>query len=196
MKITHRAPLPLMLILTATLATPALASDRDEATERGSSLDPDISHIEGQLVPVGRHNEYRYSFPRWNVASNPLLWLTDIYGISLSHAVSDHIALRGDVTVTNFSEADRVGYQLSANAPIYFRRAYQGLYLEPGVTIRRGDSSRSRTTFGPHVLAGWHWIWDSGLNASVAFGLGRDLNAERFDSDIFPAGYLNFGFAF
>ncbi len=194
---THRIhALSLPLVLTAALAAPAAAEER-QAPAEAPELDPDVSHIGGQLVPVGKHNEYRYSFPRANVATNPIGLLADLYSVSGSLAVSEMVALRGDVAVTNFSDNDQLGYQITANAAIYFRQMYQGFYLEPGLTLRRGERDTSSKTFGPHVLAGWHWRWDSGLNTSLAFGLGREIGSDsEFDDDIFAAGYWYVGYAF
>ena len=48
------------------------------------------------------------------------------------------------------------GFEFGVGAPIYFRRLYNGFYLEPGFVARRlraGDSSA--TTVGPQVLVGW-----------------------------------------
>ncbi len=59
----------------------------------------DVSHINGQLVPVGSRNEYTYRFRRTNIAINPIGWLFELYGISASVALSDHIALRGDLAI-------------------------------------------------------------------------------------------------
>jgi hypothetical protein len=76
---------------------------------------------------------------------------------------------------------------------------YSGLFLEPGIISRTTSSGGSdSTTFGPQVLLGYHWYWDSGFNAALAFGAGRKLNTDDSysDDEAFVNGYLRFGYAF
>lgn len=161
-----------------------------------------LSHIDGQPIKVGEHNEYYYEFKRTNVSANPLGWMIGIYGVSVSHAVSEHIALKGDVTIYNIVDTDTSGIEFSAALPIYFRRAYQGAFLEPGLMMRSfsdddedyHSSSDPSVTFGPQVLFGWHWTWDSGLNVAAAAGVGRDLDDN--DAEPFFNGYFRVGYAF
>ena len=57
----------------------------------------------------------------------------------------------------------------------------------------------TNTTFGPQVLVGWHWTWSSGLNFAIAAGAGRNWSAKdtEYGSDeVFPNGYMRFGYAF
>jgi len=164
----------------------------------------DISTLNGELVPVGDQNRYRYSHPRWNVSTNPIGWIIGSFGASVSYAPMSHFALRGDVNYYD-SDGDR-GVELGIGAPIYFRKVYSGLFLEPGFTFKSlyNDGSGTRETtnvVGPQVLLGWHWFWDSGLNVSAALGAGRNWNSSNSGTfndynKIFPAGYLRFGYAF
>jgi hypothetical protein len=193
---TARFPATVLpLILITVLAAPALADAETPAPSEGAEIDPDISQIHGQLVPVGKHNEYRYSYPRTNVSTNPIGLLMGFYSLSLSHARTDHVVLRGDGWYYEGDDYSGSAYQVSFNAPIYFRRAYQGFFIEPGVTLRENGSD---AYFGPHVLAGWHWRWDSGLNTAFAFGVGRKLGEsnDAFGERSFGAGYWYVGYAF
>jgi hypothetical protein len=170
----------------------------------------DLSHINGQLVPVGDHNQYHYDFKKVNIAVNPLAWGIGMYGVSGSLAVHQHVVLRGDVSW--FSPVDDLDddgfFQASLTAPVYFRRAYQGVFLEPGV-LYRVDNEEHETSqgtaanekeLGPIVYAGWTWLWDSGLNVTAAVGVGRDLTGNETDlnedSSITGDAYLRFGYAF
>jgi hypothetical protein len=103
-----------------------------------------------------------------------------------------------------------VGYELGVGVPIYFRRTYQGVFLEPGIILRRSWSDYDDyddspdTEAGPQILVGWHWTWDSGLNVAAAIGAGRDIAGcqseceyyEENDEEPFVNGYLRFGYAF
>ena len=167
----------------------------------------DLSHIHGQPIPVGDHNQYYYRFRRTNLSTNPLGWIFGIYGGSLSYGISDHLAVRGDVNYFDpVGDDDIKGFELGVGLPIYFRRTYSGLFLEPGAIVRTFsdsgvDGGDDNSTFGPQVLVGWHWMWDSGLNFAIAFGAGRnfsrkDTESDYDDEEVFPNGYLRFGYAF
>lgn len=172
-------------------AAPAPASQPPPPGSDGT----DVSHIRGQLVPVGEHNEYYYSFRRTNVSTNPLGYIFGIYGVSVSHAVGDHLVIRGDANL--FRTEDASGTEFGVGLPLYLRRAYQGPFLEPGFIVRTmedDDSGASRETdSGIVMMVGWHASWDSGFNLAAALGAGRDLSD---DDELFPAGYLRFGYAF
>ncbi len=171
--------------------------------------DPDLSQINGQLVKVGEHNDYHYSFRRFNLSSNPLGWLVGFYGLTGSYAVSNHIALKGDANIyNNIFDSDVSGSEFGLGASIYLRRTYQGPFIEPGFIVRRtsdrgfSDSNlESHTTAGPQMLAGWHWTWDSGFNMALASGFGRNLNGgdrskTGSDTTLFLNGYMRIGYAF
>lgn len=161
----------------------------------------DVSHINGQLVKVGEHNEYYYSFRRTNLSANPLGWVFGIYGASVSYGFSRNVAIRGDVNFFAPPDTDVRGTEIGVGLPIYLRRTYQGPFLEPGFIVRSfsdGDGDDIDSTVGPQVLLGWHWSWDSGLNLAMAFGAGRNWSTdeEEYESEVFPNGYLRFGYAF
>jgi hypothetical protein len=209
----HRRLLLASLLLAASTST-ALA--QPSATAPGAAPQThewsDVSHINGQLVPVGESNSYLKKFRKTNVAANPIGWIVGIYGVSASHAVSDHVAIRGDVTYYSIVDSDDTGTELGIGVPLYLRRTYQGAFLEPGFIVRHWDGGHcddgayagcddTSTTAGPQVLFGWHWTWDSGLNVAAAFGLGRNLSSESDeydydDEEVFPNGYFRVGYAF
>lgn len=168
----------------------------------------DVSHIDGQVVKVGEHNEYYYRIRRTMISSNPLGWMFGFYGLSVSHAISDHVVLRADGNVYNdiFGEGGS-GYELGVGIPIYLRRAYQGLFLEPGFMVREMGNDwddNAHRELGPQVLIGYGWVWDSGFSAQAAFGGGRNLatNSDGYDdygderSEPFVNGYFRLGYAF
>ncbi|HWN67126.1 MAG TPA: hypothetical protein VNM90_05770 [Haliangium sp.] len=158
----------------------------------------DISTVNGQLVEVGDQNRYRYSHKTWNLSTNPMGLILGFYGGSLSYAVSDHVALRGDLNYYAPVSSDTTGFEIGVGAPLYLRKMYSGLFVEPGVIVRSMSSSEEATV-GPQVLLGYHWYWDGGFNTSVAFGAGRTLSSsdsESLDDELFANGYLRFGYAF
>ncbi|MCC6993914.1 MAG: DUF3575 domain-containing protein [Deltaproteobacteria bacterium] len=190
----------------ATPSTRAPAVLDDE--EPRQPIDADISQINGVPVPVGSHNEYHYSFKRWNVSTNPLGWVLGTYGVSVGYGMHQNFAIRGDLNYFRSLETDAEGFELGVALPIYLRRTYQGPFLEPGIIIRDfsyqpGDSADGQRTYGPQVLIGWHWTWDSGLNVALAAGAGRNFAADAPPADgccsepkVFANGYLRFGYAF
>ncbi len=188
-------------------AAPATAAPQTEPWEN-------VNHINGQLVPVGQENDYLKKFKKWNVSTNPLGWVLGSYGVSVSYGLNQNIAIRGDVNYYSPPGQDgsfkTSGVELGVGLPLYFRRTYQGLFLEPGIISRTFKDTYScdgcavadettNTTFGPQVLVGWHWTWSSGLNFAIAGGVGRNWSAKdtEFGSDeVFGNGYMRFGYAF
>lgn len=202
----NRIPMIAFLAVSAAAATaqaqpsPAQA----QAPVRAAEVDAqnradDISTVNGQLVEVGGHNRYRFSHPKWNVSTNPIGLMLGFYGASLSYAITDHIALRGDLNYYAPVESDTTGTEVGVGAPIYFRKMYSGMFIEPGAIVRTESSGDS--TVGPQILLGYHWIWDSGFNAAAAFGFGRNWNTDASDEfaedeELFVNGYLRVGYAF
>jgi hypothetical protein len=186
-----------------------------------------VSNINGQLVPVGEKNSYLYEFKRTIISTDPLGWIIGMYGISGSYAIDDHIAIRGELDYisppSDSGGATETIVEADVGLPIYFRRTYQGAFLEPGLVMRHtettspvynsssggytsGTTTDSTDAFGPQVLVGWHWTWESGLNIAVAAGVGRNLNykqtydqygyASNSGDPYIANGYLRFGYAF
>ena len=161
-----------------------------------------VNHINGRLVKVGEKGDYLLKFKKTNISTNPIGWMFGFYGLSVSHAISNNVAIRGDANI--FSIEDDSGYEVGVSAPIYFRRVYSGPFIEPGIIARGfGTSSdcydcSSDSMVGPEILFGWHWTFDSGLNAAFAFGAARsmsDSNDEYESDDPQPAGYFRIGYA-
>ena len=161
-----------------------------------------VSQINGIPIKVGERNEYVYTFKPWNVSANPIGWIMGIYGVSLSYGFHPNVAIHADVTYYNPIDSDYSAMEVSAGLPIYFRRTYQGIFLEPGLVVRTpsDDSVGSERVFGPQALVGWHWTWDSGFNVAAAIGAGRNLShtsdGESSGEELFVNGYLRFGYSF
>lgn len=199
--------IPMIAFLAVSAAAATAQAQPSPAPMRAAEVDAqnradDISTINGQLIEVGDHNRYRFSYRKWNVSTNPVGLMLGFYGASLSYAVSDHIALRGDINYYDPIESDSTGFEVGVGAPIYLRKMYSGLFLEPGVISRTTYSADAdTTTVGPQILVGYHWYWDSGFNVAAALGIGRNWNnGESVDADedgeVFANGYLRFGYAF
>lgn len=197
MRLTLVVSLAAALLVTA--SAPAAAQTAPPTSERTD----DLSQINGVPVKVGEHNEYHYGFKRTNVAVNPIGLMMGMYGMSLAHGFHPNLALRVEATLMKPIDAgDATGYELDVGLPIYLRRTYQGPFVELGLMVREMTVSDgySEREAGPQALLGWHWLWDSGLNLAVAFGVGRNLAAddtdEYGDSELFANGYLKVGLAF
>jgi hypothetical protein len=166
-----------------------------------------VSHINGQVVPVGERGNYLHKWKKTNVASNPIGWMLGFYGISVSHAIHNNVAIRGDANLFDLRDSNTKGYELGASLPIYFKRVYQGPFMEPGLIIREFKNDgfcdfdcSNNQSIGPSVVFGWHWTFDSGLNVAAAFGVMRNINAKMSEfggnNDIEPSGYFRVGYAF
>lgn len=157
-----------------------------------------VSHINGNLIRVGEQVDYLNEFPRTNIQTNPLNWVFGSFGVSVTHAFHRHLAIGGHVDLVDDGSGQGANYGIAA--PVYFRRAYSGLFLEPGIEVKtRKDYD---TVGGPHVSIGYHWIWDGGLNTSIGFGVGKDTfgtdeeDHYEYDNDQYFRGYWRFGYAF
>jgi hypothetical protein len=172
-----------------------------------------VSHINGTPVPVGERNRYLYKFKKTNLAANPFGLMFGYYDASASFAVNQNIAL--SVSGAYYSLDHTSGYQVTASAPLFFRRTFSGPYLEPGVILRstqdRGyydygacidtcsNAVPSDDWAGIEMLFGWQWTFDSGLNVAMAFGVARHLASNRMSSSDDNAdanGYFRVGYAF
>lgn len=174
-----------------------------------------VSHINGTPVKVGERGDYLYRFRKTNVTSNPIGWMFGVYGLSVSHAIHNNVVVRFDGNIFNNFMDDFSGYEVGASMPIYFKRAYSGPFIEPGVISRATKDtdmytydgytsveSQTETSFGPQVMFGWGAMFDSGLNVQAAAGAMRNLNTPVADewgyrpSPIEFAGYFRVGYAF
>lgn len=156
-----------------------------------------VSHINGTPVRVGEHDDYLYRWKTTNIASNPIGWLFGFFGLSISQAIHDHIALRGDANWFDIIRSTTSGYEVGASVSVYFRRVFSGPFLEGGVvarTIYRPEEPDD-TIAGPEVMFGWHWTYDWGVNVAIAGGAIRALNHSHSD-ELQPAGYFRIGYAF
>jgi hypothetical protein len=161
-----------------------------------------VSHINGQIVKVGERSDYLIDFKKTNISSNPIGWMLGFYGLSVSHAVSQNIAIRADGNIFDFD--DDGGYEVGLTLPIYFKRVYQGPFLEGGVMVRSindddcdwDNNCMDTTKIGPQVMFGWHWTFDSGMNVAAAFGAFRPMNEDKTRDDVEPAGYFRIGYAY
>ena len=172
------------------------------AAQPGQNENPaNVSQINGQLVPVGDHNQYLYSFKHTNLSVNPIGLLFGYYDAAGSYAVTNNIALTASATVIHLPHESETTGEFSASAQISLRRAYSGPYVEPGVLVATTSAScdgcSAATAAGPEVLLGWSWMYDSGFNIQAALGAARNLNGNGDSStDLIPAGYFRVGYAF
>ena len=172
-----------------------------------------VSHINGSIVPVGERGDYLMKFKKTNISTNPLGWMFGFYGVSASYAVSNNVVVRGDINIGHQFEGND-GVEVGASLPIYFRRAYSGPFIEPGLVMRSiqqtsyaydayGNTTTSSMSTNSNVLVemmvGWHWSFDSGLNLAMAFGAAREISNTSGTSNSdepHPAGYFRIGYEF
>jgi len=194
-------PFSVLAAASLVVALSAAQASADTGVAPRPSENPEnISQINGQLVEVGNHNNFDYSYRRINVGANPLGAMFGFYGVQGSYAINSMIALRGDVTLYSPPNSSTgSGFEVTASAAIYFKHMYKGLFLEPGIMLRKLENfdNKIETTSGVQTLVGYQWMWDSGLNVAIAMGGGRNLaNNDGEGDDIFGNGYARFGYAF
>lgn len=195
----------------AAAATPALAQSTAEGgaapSETAPAADANVNTLNNQLVAVGDNNRYQHDYKKFNISTNPLGWVLGSYGVSGSYAVSKNVAVRGDVNyyAPPGDDLGISGMSMGIGAPIYFRKVYSGMFVEPGFQVSQVDCDScesSNTVAGPNFQVGYHWYWDSGLNVAFALGAGRNWNSsddehyDEYDDEVYATGYLRFGYAF
>lgn len=206
---TNTSKLSLLTTLLVSLSATAAFADSPVAPIPQHQPE-NISQINGQLVKVGQHNKYDYSYKKYNIGTNPFGLMAGIVSGQASVALNSMVAIKGDMSLFTGLEFGK-GAEVSASAAIYFRQMYSGVFREPGLMYRslesssdsggntHGSSSPRDITTGIQTLIGYHWMWDSGLNIALAYGIGRNLVADEdeYDSqEIFVNGYARFGYAF
>lgn len=175
----------------------------DHIHERVVEQDSDISVLNGELVRVGEQNQYRYSYKKLNISTNPLGIIIGSYGLSASYSLGANIAVKVDMNYLDYLDSNYQGLEFGVTAPIYFTKVYTDYFIEPGFNIQSVKiDGVENTVYGPIVYLGHHWMWDSGLNVAMAFGVGRNFGALKADSEeedkinkLFPSAYLRFGYA-
>jgi hypothetical protein len=174
-----------------------------------------VSSVGGTPVPVGDQHRYLYDLRRISVSTNPLGWLFGSWGASASYGFRPNFAARIDVGYLRPVDSKVRGFEMGLGAPIYFRRLYDGVFLEPGILLRRmTEGTAHANTYGPQMLVGWQWMWDSGLNVAIAAGIGRNFSSDvkvaspmpgatpdngkidLAEEKVFGTGYVRFGYAF
>jgi hypothetical protein len=170
-----------------------------------------VSHINGVPVPVGERNQYLYAIKHTNLALNPIGLVAGYYEAAVSHAIGNNVAISIEVAAQSHDGIS--AEQVALTLPIYFKKVFSGPFIEPGFVVRSdsGDdccdtccdgccSSSSTTTTQFEMMIGWSWLFDNGLNMSMAAGIARNLNNNDGGSDVMdeisPAGYFRVGYAF
>ncbi len=179
----------------------------------------DVSHINGVPVKVGERHEYLYRYKKVNVSVDPFTPFWGYYEGAVSYAVGQNLAVTGSFAAWSRDGGSTTGYQISASMPIYFRKVYSGLFIEPGIISRSsGDGSAcaydasgnptscngvTHTWFGPMLLLGWHWNFDMGLNVSIAAGVAKHISDSYSDGTMTDSpndpdfnGYIRVGYNF
>jgi hypothetical protein len=153
-----------------------------------------VSHINGVPVKVGERGDYLYKYKKINIAADPFGVFLNYYDVAVSVGVSRNVAITG--SFTGVSSDGSMEYQFAVSAPIYFRRTFSGPFLEPGLVAGNMFCSGCMTNTGPEMMFGWHWNFDSGLNAAVALGMEKNVSNSDGSNDVLPAGYFRVGYNF
>lgn len=134
-----------------------------------------------------------------NLATNPIGWFLGFYGLSIGWSGRFPVTVRVDAELIR-PRIRLSGYEIGISAPIYFRRNYDGAFVEPGllvrdVTLSSGDDDFGGMSIGPEVMLGWHWRLVPRLNVALALGVAFDVSG-KFDLPVEPAGYFRVGSTF
>jgi hypothetical protein len=142
------------------------------------------------------------------VASNPVGLYLGQLALSVSRAVHDRVAVRGDAILIDNNVLR--GASASVSVAVYVADVFDGPFVEPGFMVRRGRSKfmcdggemcGAESLTGPQVMVGWHWTFGPGVSIAAAVGAIYDLGDRSdflvdADTGLAPTAYLNTGFAF
>lgn len=188
------------VVLLGLMMNPVFAKEVQYESEEYSTIKTD-----GQVVPVGERNRYQHTYKTWNVWTNPFGYFFGSFNVGASYAFSQNIKLNASPTFIYFYPADPavVGGGLTLSTSVFFKKIYDGFYLEPGAAIlylKQGSGGVSGFAGGPQLIGGWGWIWDSGFNINLGLGLGyvwgKDFQDTGAFEGVIPRGNLQFGYAF
>ncbi len=157
-----------------------------------STVANDVSTLNGQLVEIGDKHRYRYGHKEWNIAANPFGFLFNWYSLSASKALGNNVALRGEISFSTDNDSNALG--LGVGLPLYFKKVYTGVFLEPGISMF--SAGGDEVWAGPQLVIGYHWYWDSNFNIAAAIGVGKNWSSDDSYDQTFPAGYFQVGYAF
>lgn len=153
----------------------------------------DVEHINGTPVKVGEKVEYLKANKRGMIGINPLGWVVGFYGVSGWLTLHNNVALKGDITYYNLIDDGGEGIEVSLGAPLYLKRIYQGVFIEPGFMHRSIDEFDET---GIQVLAGWQRTWDSGFSVVAAMGPVRLFSNDDDEESVSFNGYFRVGYGF
>lgn len=183
------------------------AEERTYGNEEYSNI-----KTEGQLVPVGEKHRYRHAYNTWNIWTNPFGFFFGSFNAGASYAFHQNLKVNLEPQFIYFFSADPkvVGGGGTLSMSIFFNKVYDGFYLEPGGRVlylsqerKIGSSKVDGFVGGPQLIGGWGWLWDSGFNINLGFGIGyfwgevgRDLEDTDSFKGVLPTANLQFGYTF
>jgi hypothetical protein len=122
--------------------------------------------------------------PKLMIGTDPLGPLNDVYALTAAYALSDHVALRGEVQMQrdDFDTNELWHYRISV--PMFLDRTFHGPFIEPGLVQMQGtingyvlDASGNPVpqavqlkTFGPSMMVGYEWTFHDRYTIAAAFG--------------------------
>jgi hypothetical protein len=122
--------------------------------------------------------------PKLLVGTDPLGPINNTYALTAAYALSDHIAVRGEVQLQHddFYSTELWHYRVSV--PMFLDRTFHGPFVEPGLVQVQGtinsyvlDASGNEVpqavalkTFGPSMMVGYEWTYHDRYSIAAAFG--------------------------
>jgi hypothetical protein len=203
----------ILVLFLVSLSTSAYRTSASAAEVQYEEEEFNTAPTDKPLIPVGERHRYRNTYKTWNVWTNPFGYFFGSFNAGVSYAFHQNFKANIEPQFIYFFNARPkavVGGGATASVSIFFKKVYDGFYLEPGARIlylsqerEFGDSTAQGLVGGPQLIAGWGWVWDAGFNVNLGFGMGyfwgkvgQDVeDTEAFDG-VFPAGNLQFGFTF
>ena len=191
-----------ILAIVPALLTTSYSIAQSPQTQTDSS---NVSTLQGLVVPVGEKNKYLYDYKVWNIWTNPFGFFYGSFPIGISYSINQNVKLNAEPQglYTYLSDDPVRGLGITLSGSIFFKKVYDGFYLEPGyrfLWLDQANTNNSGIVNALQLIGGWGWVWDSGFNINLGLGLGYYFGKEFTDNESFdgvaPAGNLQFGYTF
>jgi len=170
-----------MLAATVLLLASEVAAQPRMLTEPAAPalVEPASSEAPGAVAPAPAMPKppRRYSTV---VATNPVALGLALYGGSITHAFSDHVAPHAAFYYIKGNEPN-AGYVVFGGVQLYLDHAFDGWFVEPVLAAIKKASfdNAGEVTKSPGLMGGYHHIFNNGLSLGGSVGV---ISYKKYDS--------------
>lgn len=139
------------------------------------------------LVALASSTAHAEPPPRLLLGTDPIGLVTNSYVLTAGYALSDHVAVRGEVQLQHDDLNSVELWHYRASVPIFLDRTFHGPFIEPGLVQMTGTTTEWQLdaygnpvattaqvkTFGPSMMVGYEWTFHDRYTIAAAFGASK-----------------------